>query len=219
MGELIAKSAVTDTGLKGNWIIIGGDKGNGVADACVKGFHNIADPLISNGTMKLVAEYNEQGFDSTIARSQTEQALTKINNDLQGILGMWDDGAIGALAALKAQGLNGKVWVSGQDASEPACRGMVLREFNMSGFTEFGTMAQTAAQLAVQVAKGQTITANAQFDMGAGNVPFFPINIYPVTLANLVDQMKKYSAYDDPRHILFGIPQSQWPAGAAALLT
>jgi D-xylose transport system substrate-binding protein len=154
-----------------------------------------------------------------VARSQTEEALTKAGDNLQGVLGMWDDGAIGSLSALRARNLNGKVWLGGQDASEPACRAMILREFNMSGFTEFDTMAKTAAQMAVQLAHGKSITSDQQFDMGGGKVPFFPISIYPVTLGNVVDQMKKYPSYDDPKHILFNIPQEQWPPGAAALLS
>jgi D-xylose transport system substrate-binding protein len=218
MGKLIASSALRDSGLKGNWIIIGGDKGNGVADLTVQGFHQVIDPYVKKGTMKLVAEYNEKAFDPTIARSQTEEALTRTNDKLRGVLGMWDDGAIGSLAAINARKLGGKVWLGGQDASEAACRAMCLRQFNMSGFTQFDQMAKTAAQLAVKLAQGQSISSPQSYDTGAGKVPFFPIGIYPVTLKNVVAQMKKYPSYDDPRHILFGVPKSKWPKGAAALL-
>ena len=218
MGKLIANAALKDTGLKGNWIIIGGDKGNGVADLTVVGFHQIIDKYVKNGTMKLVAEYNEKGFDPDIARTQTEQALTKTNDNLRGVLGMWDDGAIGALAAINARKLGGKVWLGGQDASEPALRAMLGRQFNTSGFTQFDVMAQTAAQLAVKLAKGEKISSPQTYDTGKGKVPFFPIKIYPVSRSNMVDFMKKYPSYADPRHILFGVPQSQWPKGAAALV-
>jgi ABC-type xylose transport system substrate-binding protein len=218
MGKLIANAALKDTGLKGNWIIVGGDKGNGVADLTVVGFHQVIDKYVKNGTMKLVAQYNEKGFDPEIARTQTEQALTKTNDDLRGVLGMWDDGAIGALAAISARRLAGKVWLGGQDASEPALRAMLLRQFNTSGFTQFDVMAKTAAQLAVKLAKGEAISSSQTYDTGAGKVPFFPIQIYPVSRANMVSFMKKYPSYADPKHILFGVPQSQWPKGAAALV-
>lgn len=62
MGKLIANAALKDTGLKGNWIVIGGDKGNGVADLTVVGFHQVADPYVKNGTMKLVAEFQREGL-------------------------------------------------------------------------------------------------------------------------------------------------------------
>jgi len=218
MGKLIAGAALKDTGFKGNWIIIGGDKGNGVADLTVVGFHQVIDPYVKKGTMKLVAEYNEKAFDPDIARTQTEQALTQTNNQLRGVLGMWDDGAIGALAAINAQKLGGKVWLGGQDASEPALRAMVLNQFNTSGFTQFDVMATTAAQLAVKLAKGEAISSPHTYDTGAGTVPFWPIRIYPVNRSNMVTFMKTYPSYADPRHILFGIPQSQWPKGAAGLV-
>jgi D-xylose transport system substrate-binding protein len=218
MGRLIAGTALKDTGLKGNWIIIGGDKGNGVADLTVVGFHQIIDKYTKNGTMKLIAEYNQKGFNPDEARAQTEQALTRTNDNLRGVLGMWDDGAIGALAAINARKLGGKVWLGGQDASEPAIRAMIQRQFNMSGFTQFDVMARTAAQLAVKLAKGQSIETSRTYDTGAGKVPFYPIRIYPVTRANAVQFMKQYPSYADPKHILFGIPENQWPKGAAALL-
>jgi D-xylose transport system substrate-binding protein len=218
MGKLIANAALKDSGLKGNWIIIGGDKGNGVADLTVVGFHQVIDKYVKNGTMKLIAEYNEKGFDPDVARTQTEQALTKTNDNLRGVLGMWDDGAIGALAAINARKLGGKVWLGGQDASEPALRAMLARQFNTSGFTQFDVMAQTAAQLAVKLAKGESISSPQTYDTGAGKVPFFPIKIYPVNRSNMVSFMKKYPSYADPKHILFGVPRSQWPKGAAALV-
>lgn len=218
MGKLIANAALKDTGLKGNWIIIGGDKGNGVADLTVVGFHQVIDKYVKNGTMKLVAQYNEQAFDPNIARTQTEQALTKTNDQLRGVLGMWDDGAIGSLAAINARKLGGKVWLGGQDASEAALRAMILGQFNTSGFTQFDVMAKTAAQLAVKLAQGQSISSPQTYDTGAGKVPFFPIQIYPVSRANMVSFMKKYPSYADPKHILFGVPESQWPKGAAALV-
>jgi D-xylose transport system substrate-binding protein len=218
MGRLIANSALKDTGLKGNWIILGGDKGNGVADLTVVGFHQVIDKYVKNGTMKLIAEYNQKGFNPDEARSQTEQALTRTNDKLRGVLGMWDDGAIGALAAIRARKLEGKVWLGGQDASEPAIRAMIQREFNMSGFTQFDVMARTAAQLAVKLAKGQSIATSRTYDTGVGKVPFYPVRIYPVTVKNAVPFMKKYPSYADPKHILFGVPKKLWPKGAAALL-
>jgi D-xylose transport system substrate-binding protein len=218
MGRLIAETALEDTGLEGNWIIIGGDKGNGVADLTVVGFHEVIDKYIDDGTMTLVAEYNQKGFDPDEARKQTEQALTKTNDDLRGVLGMWDDGAIGALAAIRARNLEGKVWLGGQDASEPAIKAMIQGQFNMSGFTQFDLMAKTAAELAVDLAKGKKINAPETYDTGAGKVPFFPIELYPVTKDNAVEFMSKYPDYADPQRILFGVPESQWPEGAAELL-
>jgi len=218
MGRLIAETALEDTGLEGNWIIIGGDKGNGVADLTVVGFHEVIDQYIDDGTMNLVAEYNQKGFDPDEARKQTEQALTKTNDDLRGVLGMWDDGAIGALAAIRARNLQGKVWLGGQDASEPAIKAMIQGEFNMSGFTQFDLMAKTAAETAVDLAKGKKINAPETYDTGAGEVPFFPIELYPVTVDNAVEFMGKYPDYADPQRILFGVPESQWPEGAAELL-
>ena len=46
-----------------------------------------------------------------------QQALTKLNNDVQGVLSPNDGIASSVMAALKSQQLDGKVVITGQDAT------------------------------------------------------------------------------------------------------
>lgn len=219
MGELIANAALRDTGLKGNWIILGGDQGNQVATQTVVGFNNVIKPYVDKGTMKVVARYWEPAFDNDLARKQTQEALTKANNDVQGVLCMWEGGVIGGLAALADQKLDGKVWIGGQDATEVSCRGMVLGQVAMSGFTEFDVMGHTGGRLAATLASGQKLQSAHTYDTGHGNIPFFPISIYPVTIHNLIPYLQKYSPdYVDAKAVFKGIPEAKWPAGTKELL-
>jgi D-xylose transport system substrate-binding protein len=219
MGELISKTALKDTGLKGNWAILNGDPGNEVATKTVEGFNNVIKPYVDDGTMKIVGQYDQPGFDNELARKQVQEVLTKVNNDIQGILAMWEGGVIGSLAALRNEKLAGKVWLGGQDATVVSCRAMVLGEANMSGFTEFDVMGKTGGELAVQLAQGKKLQSDRTHDTGDGEVPFFPISIYPVTIDNLVEYLTKYSpSYVDANAVFEGIPESKWPKGAKELL-
>ncbi len=224
VGEQLAKRAFKDTGLKGNWVIIGGQQGNSVADESVKGFMNIISPYVDNGTMNLIATYRQDNFSADIARTQTEQALTKTDNKVRGFLCMWDGGALGVLGALRAQGLAdaSKVWVSGQDANEDACRAIILGELTVSRFTRFDVMAKTGAKVAIELAQGKRLTSAATYDTGNGAVPFFPIPQFNVDKSNVISYLaryaKAYPGYLNVKRVFRGIPQDKWPAGADKLV-
>ena len=210
MGQLIANAALQKTGLKGNWAILGGDPGNAVARETVVGFDKVIKSYVANGTMNIVGRYDEPAFDTELARKQIQEVLTKVNNKLDGILCMWEGGVIGSLAALRDQGLGGKVWVGGQDATAVSCRGLLTGEVAMSGFTQFDVMAQQGGRLTAQLARGEKLKSKFSYDTGHGKIPFFPIRIYPVTLANLVPYLKQYSpVYVNAKTVFEGIPESK----------
>ena len=83
-----------------------------------KGQDQYLQPLISSGKVKVACESYTQGWDPAKAQAQVEQCLTKTNNRLDAVVVMNDGTAGGAVAALKAQSLAGKVpVVGGQDAA------------------------------------------------------------------------------------------------------
>jgi D-xylose transport system substrate-binding protein len=90
---------------------------------------------------------------------------------------------------------------------------------NMSSFTRFDDMGKRGGELAVQLAKGEEIRSDVTYDTGAGKVPLFVIESFPVTRENVVDYMRRYSPnYVNARSVFRGVPKSQWPEGAAELL-
>jgi ABC-type xylose transport system substrate-binding protein len=219
VGEAIAQAAMEDQGLTGNWVIVSGEAGNAVAEEVTDGIVKVCKPRLDAGEMKLVDHQFHKAWDPELSRRQAEDALTKTNNDVAGFLCNSDGLAIGVLAALESQGLAGKAWLGGQDASEPACRAILEGKMNMSSFTRFDEMGKQGGELAVRLAKGEELTSDTTYDTGAGEVPLFVIESYPVTKDNLVEYMKQYSpAYVNARSVFRGVPKSEWPEGAEELL-
>ena len=56
-----------------------------------------------------------------------ENILTAAGNDIDAVVASNDGTALGALQAMKAQGLAGKVPISGQDATADGCNSIVKR--------------------------------------------------------------------------------------------
>ena len=67
-----------------------------------------------------------QGWDPAIARRSMDQALTQLNNDVQGVVSSNDGNAGAAIAAMEEQGMAGTVPVSGLDCTVQAQQLMLL---------------------------------------------------------------------------------------------
>ena len=80
----------------------------------------IIAPLIASGAIKIPpgAEVNTPGWKPENAQAEMEQILTANDNDIQAVLSQNDSMAGGAIAALTAQGLAGKVIIGGQDGDK-----------------------------------------------------------------------------------------------------
>jgi len=220
VAESIARAALKDTGLRGNWVITNGDPANVVAQQIEKGYHNVIDPYIKNGTMKLVSDQYSKAWDPNVSRAQVENALTKTNDKITGILNAADETAVGPLAALKERKLQGKVWMGSQNGIAEICRAILLGEYTLSVFSQYDIGAKVAADLAIKLANGQNITSPLKFDVGHGKtVPFFKVPVMEIRRSTLVPYLKAYSpGYVDAKQVFEGVPKSKWPAGAAELL-
>jgi D-xylose transport system substrate-binding protein len=222
VGVLMAKSAETFLGgtLKGNFVIASGHPGDGVALGITQGYMQVLKPAIERRDVKVISQEFHEGWDPELARRQVENALTRTNNNIQAILCNSDGMAGGAIAALRAQGLAGKVYVCGLDATNEACRLILMGELTFDVFTKCDEMARQAAELSVQLAQGKTISGKRRYPVrGGGSVPYFPTESYAINRDNMVAYLKKYSpSYVDARVVLQGIPEDKLPPGAEDLL-
>lgn len=207
-------------GLRGNVVICSGQAGDQVAEEMTRGYYEQLQPAIARGEVVVINQQFNKGWDPELARKQVEDALTRTGNNLQAVLSNNDGMAGGAINALRAQGLTGKVFVSGLDATSEACRSIVLGEQAMSTFTPYDEMGRTAGDLCAQLARGETIRSHETYPIpGGGSVPWFPTASVSITRDNLVDYVRKYSPqYVDVQLIFGGVPQNLLPAGAKELL-
>lgn len=136
---------------KANIMLIGHSKAKSGIDR-IKGF---ADTISSNKQYKIVAEGDSEG--------QLDKAMPLVNNlikkhpDVDAIMALNDQSALGALAALKENGLLGKVMVFGVDGS-PEAKTMIHDGFMTATSAQFPSkIGHIAAEKAYDILKGKRL--------------------------------------------------------------
>ena len=191
MAESIAQDAVK-VAPSGNYILVLGEESTSVAQEERKGYLNILKPFVDSGKIKIVSEQFNKGWSTELARAQVENALTKVKNDVAAVLCANDGTAYGAIQALQAQGLGGKVFVNGVDA-EPRAQELIKQGLmTLSNFTDFWQSGVEAAGAAAKLAKGQKIETGATVNNGLKDVPWIKIQNLNINKDNLADATKKY---------------------------
>jgi D-xylose transport system substrate-binding protein len=118
----------------------------------------------------------------------TEAALKKARDQVVAIVASNDITAGGAIKALEARGLTGKVLVSGQDANLDAVRRIVQGTQAMTVYKPLSPLARGAAQAAVQMAKGEKVEGTSTVDNGMKQVQALLLNPIPIH-KGLIDQV------------------------------
>ena len=146
-----------------------------VCTACIDfkvGAHEIFDPLVDSGDLIIGYEADTPDWLAENAQTQTEQALTDLNDDVQAILAANDGLAQGVIAALKARQLNGQVVVTGQDATIAGLQEILLGNQTMTVYKDLHLQAEAAAEVAVALARGEEPTnLTDTFDNDGNDVP------------------------------------------------
>lgn len=119
-----------------------------------QGAHNALDPLINGGKLKNVYEQYTPNWDAAVGQQEMEAALTKASNNIQLVLASNDDLAGGVLQALKPQHLDGKVLITGQDASIPGLQRILQGTQAMTVYKPIVKEAQATAQLVAAISNG-----------------------------------------------------------------
>jgi D-xylose transport system substrate-binding protein len=167
-------------------VIINGSPTDDNAHAVNQGIHAVFDPLFKSGARVKVAEQWVPGWTPTTAQRIMEQILTKANNDVDAVVSANDGMAGGIIAALKAQGLEGDVPTSGQDASLEGIQNIILGYQGVTAFKDFRLQAPAAAQIAAAILKGQKPKViNGFINNGQRRVPAVFLKVVPVGRANL----------------------------------
>lgn len=126
-----------------------------------QGQENVLKPLYGSGALKLVASQAIDGWDNQKGGQVFEQLLTGNGNKVDGVIAA-NDGLAGAIVTvLKKNGLNGKVPVTGQDATTDGLEAILRGDQYMTVFKPIQQEADAAAKLAVALAKGDKASAEA----------------------------------------------------------
>ena len=165
VGELQARSLV-QLKPKGNYYLLGGAPTDNNAKMLREGQLKVLKPLIDKGDIKVVGQQWVKDWSPSEAMSIVENALTANGNKIDAVVASNDATAGGAIQALSAQKLAGKVAVSGQDADLAAVRRVIAGTQSMTVYKPLKEIASNAAQLAVQLVRNEKPAYNAKLANG-----------------------------------------------------
>jgi D-xylose transport system substrate-binding protein len=114
-----------------------------------------------------------------------ENALTAANNKIDAVVASNDGTAGGAIQALAAQNLAGKVPISGQDADLAAVKRVIAGTQTVTVYKPLKLIASEAAKLTVQLIKGEKPAYNAELDNGAKKIPSLLLTPIALTKDNI----------------------------------
>ncbi len=171
VGKLMGQgleTCLTDAGkTKANIIYINGDPTDNNAALFKQGYVEALKPKLDSGDYKLVGD--QSGFwDATKAGNAFDGLYTANNGDIDGIISANDTMAGGIVARLKANGLAGKIPVTGQDASVEGLQRILAGTQCMTVYKNTALEAKAASDLAIALINGDKAAADA---MATDTVP------------------------------------------------
>lgn len=142
-----------------NTVMINGAQTDNNALLFYKGATSVLDPLYSAGTLKKVYDQYTPGWDNPTAQTEMEGALTANKNDISIAYVANDGMANSVIAALKAVKLNGKVLVTGQDATVAGIQNILTGDQSMTVEKNFALEAKGTADLVAAISNGSSVAS------------------------------------------------------------
>jgi len=170
IGEMQADYALKHVP-KGNYVLIGGSPADYNAILLRKGQMNVLKQAIDRGDVKIISDQYAREWKAEEALRITEDALTKTGNNIQAIVASNDGTAGGAVSALEAAGIAGKVLVTGQDAQKDAVQRIVKGTQTMTIYKPIRELAFDAVDAAIKLAKKEPVDAKDKINNGKKDVP------------------------------------------------
>ncbi|MDM7998543.1 MAG: substrate-binding domain-containing protein, partial [Dehalococcoidia bacterium] len=168
--------------------------------------------------IEVVADQWVDNWDAANALKMMENILTAAGNDIDAVVASNDGTALGALQAMKAQGLAGKVPISGQDATADGCNSIVKGELTVSILKDIRDLSPLAVNTLDTLLKGGTVSGLKNYTMAeltnddtkTGEVPCLFLKVQQVTKENVYDLVVKsgFQSYDD---VYRDIPDAEKP--------
>jgi D-xylose transport system substrate-binding protein len=209
MGEMQGEYAVKHAP-KGNYVLIGGSPTDNNAMLLREGQMKAIKPAVDRGDVKIISEQFAKEWKAEEALRITEDALTKTGNNIQAVVASNDGTAGGAISALEAVKLDGKVLVTGQDAQLDAVQKVATGKLTMTIYKPIKPLADSAVDAAIKLARGEKVEAKDKINNGKLDVPAILHEPQAVDKNNLMTTVVKdgYHKYED---VYKDVPPDQRP--------
>ncbi|HET7350241.1 MAG TPA: substrate-binding domain-containing protein [Marmoricola sp.] len=181
-GEGLQECLGPDT--KANIVFLNGSPDDSNATSFAKGAHSVLD---KNTNYKKVAEQAVPGWDNEEAGVIFEQMFTQNQGNIDGVLAANDGLGGAAIAILEKNGVNGKVPVTGQDATVQGLQDILSGDQCMTVYKSAKQEAGALAELAIALANGEEGETNgtSQDTEGGREVPSVLLDPVSITKDNV----------------------------------
>jgi D-xylose transport system substrate-binding protein len=195
VGKLQAQSLVDELNTMGvtnpTIVMINGSPTDNNAGLFKQGAHSVFDPLVADGKLTIAKEYDTPDWSPDQAQNEMQQALTALGNKVDGVYAANDGTASGAIAAMKAAGLDPLPPVTGQDAELAGIQRILAGEQYMTVYKAIKPEAEAAAQLAYDLLTDTNVPADMTqgktVNNGTIDVPSVLLTPIAVTKDNIKD--------------------------------
>jgi D-xylose transport system substrate-binding protein len=184
VGELAGEYAY-ELAPEGQYVLLQGDAAT-LPDVPLyhQGHLNGIQPGIDSGAIEVVLDQNCEQWKPEQGLAFTENALTEHDN-IVGILAANDGIASGAIQALEAQGLAGKVVVTGNDGDLTALQRIVAGTQMATIYQDTRKQAKVALETAIALVNGESVEADNTMNNGLKDVPVVELQPELVTKDSL----------------------------------
>lgn len=147
---------LTDSGVENPSIAyLNGSPTDNNATLFRNGYDSVLKPKFDAGEYQQVADDSVPDWDNAQAATIFEQQLTKTGGKIDGVLAANDGLGNAAISVLKKNKLNGKVPVTGQDATPQGLQNILAGDQCMTVYKAIKEEASAAASLAIALAQGE----------------------------------------------------------------
>jgi D-xylose transport system substrate-binding protein len=181
-GGMIAAKAILAKVPKGNYALIGGDPGQTGATDMQAGYHEVIDPVVAKGNIKIVMDQFAKGWKAEPAQAFAENALTQTDNKVDAFLVSYDGESLGVMQAIEGAGL----------AELAAMKAIVGGKMDGSVWPAPDEMGTEAAKVAIAMAQCQKIESKDTINNGVRDMPWVKTPIYYVDQASIADFVCKH---------------------------
>jgi D-xylose transport system substrate-binding protein len=150
-----------------------------------QGQDNVLTPLIAAGKIEIVHEDWAKDWKPEEARRIMRDALTMGGSKIDAVLASNDATAGGAIEVMMEDGLPHTICVTGQDADRAACVRIKAGSQSMTIYKPLPKLAIRAAQVAIDIAKGNPLKTATTIDNGLKAIPAIFEEIIAVDRSNI----------------------------------
>jgi D-xylose transport system substrate-binding protein len=184
---LLSALKANGTQSSGDVVMINGAPTDPNAAGFKAGAHSVLDGQVTIGK-----EYDTPDWSADKAQSEMQGAIAALGKDkIVGVYSANDGMAAGIAAALKSAGYNPFPPLTGQDAQVDGIQRIVAGQQSMTIYKPIAPEAQTAAQMAVDLLRGDTYKTTETTNNGTKDVPSKILTPIAVTQKNIKDTVIK----------------------------